>query len=277
MDMPGESRGIGASLMPVLERLPVLSGYAKSRGWHYILCWLQRFTGVGLLLFLTVHLYGLPSLQSPGGRYAAMLQMAAVPPALLFLAWASSLAVGFHTLNGGRLILYELFGRRNDATLVRWVFVLSAAYAGVVGLLMRMGNQRASAFFFWLIAGLFGTVAAYVVASRLRRKRHSVPWKLQRISGAFLFCTVPAYLLSLWLDPGGADGVKGVMADLERLFPRAVALILAACTLYHAAYGLYSIAADYAPSPRVRVGMTALTVSLIAALAALAGRFIFSP
>ena len=218
MKIPGESRGIGTSLMPILERLPVLSWYAKTRGWHYVISWLHRFTGIGLIIILIVHMYILSSLQTPDVDLAKVKVI--VSPIFLLLAWASSLVVGFHALNGGRLILYELFGRRDDADMIRWIFGLSAAYAAMVGLLMMMKNQRVSAFFFWLMAFSLGAIAAYVVASRIWKKRHSVLWKLQRISGAFLFITVPAYTLILVPESGRSRwGSRGYRMDAERLHP----------------------------------------------------------
>jgi succinate dehydrogenase / fumarate reductase cytochrome b subunit len=273
MDVPGESREIGASLVQILERLPILSRYAKTRGWSYVISWLHRFTGIGLILFLMVHLYALSPWQTPDIDHARM--KAIVSPFFLFLFWVSSLAVGFHALNGGRLMLYELFGRRSDADMIRWVFALCAAYAATVGLMMVMNNQRVSAFFFWLMAFFSGAVAAYVVASRIWKKRHSVLWKLQRISGAFLFITAPAYLLFLFLNPVEGVEVQEAIARLQSLLIRGVALTLGTGALYHAGYGLFSIAADYAPSRTVRVGITALIAVVMTVLAALACRLIF--
>ena len=112
MKVPGESRGIGASLMQILERLPVLSYYAKTRGWYYVIGWLHRFAGIWLFIALMVHMYILSSWQTPD-VYNAKMKVIVSPP-FLFLAWASSLVVSFHALNGGRLILYELFGKRSD-------------------------------------------------------------------------------------------------------------------------------------------------------------------
>ena len=274
MKIPGESRGIGASLMPILERVPVLSWYAKTRGWHYVISWLHRFTGIGLIIILIVHMYTLSSLQTPDVDPATMKVI--VSPIFLFLAWVSSLAVSFHALNGGRLILYELFGRRDDADMIRWIFGLSAAYAAMVGLMMMMKNQRVSAFFFWLMAFSLGAIAAYVVASRIWKKRHSVLWKLQRISGAFLFITVPAYLLFSYLNPGEADGAQEAIARIQNVFTQVVTLSLAVSVLYHAGYGLFSIAADYTSSGITRTGMTVLIVVLIAVLAVFAFRLILS-
>jgi succinate dehydrogenase hydrophobic anchor subunit len=273
MENPGESRGIGTSFIPILERLPFLSWYAKTRGWYYIISWVHRFTGIGLIIILIVHMYILSSLQAPDVDPAKM--KAIVSPIFLFLAWASSLVVSFHALNGGRLILYELFGKRDDADMIRWIFGLSAAYAAMVGLMMAMSNQRVSAFFFWLMAFFLGAIAAYVVASRIWKKRHSVLWKLQRISGAFLFITVPAYLLFSYLNPGEADGEEATVW-IQNFFTRLVFLTLATCALYHAGYGLFSIAADYIPSGIARAGMTALIIVVIAVLAVSAFRLILS-
>jgi succinate dehydrogenase/fumarate reductase cytochrome b subunit len=273
MKVPGESRGIGASLVKILERSPVLSCYAKTRGWPYVLSWLHRLTGIGLILILMVHIYTLSSLKAPA-FYS--IKESVATPLCLFLAWASSLVVGFHALNGGRLILYELFGKRNDAAMIRWIFGLSAAYAAMVGLMITMKDQHASAFFFWLTAFFSGAVAACVVASRIWKRRHALPWKLQRISGAFLLITVPAYLLFSYLNPGEAAGARGAVTPTQDLFTRMVALMLASGTLYHAGYGLFSIAADYAPSPTVRAGMTAVIVVVIAALAFFTFRLILS-
>jgi len=274
MKIPGENRGIGASLMPILDRLPVLSCYAKTRGWHYVISWLHRLTGIGLIIILMIHMYILSSWQTPNVLLTDM--KIPVRPIFLFLVWASSLVVGFHALNGSRLILYELFGRRNDEAMIRWTFGLSVTYAAIVGLLMIMKNQSVSAFFFWLMAFFSGAIAAYVVASRIWNKRHSVLWKLQRISGAFLFITVPAYLLFSYLNPGEADGAQEAIAWMQNVFTRLVFLTLATWTLFHAGYGLFSIAADYTSSRTVRAGMTALIIVLIAVLAVLAFRFIFS-
>jgi succinate dehydrogenase hydrophobic anchor subunit len=274
MKISGESPGIGASFMPILERLPVLSFYAKTRGWHYVISWLHRLTGIGLIIILMVHMYILSSLQTPDVDNALMKVI--VSPIFLFLAWVSSLVVSFHALNGGRLLLYELFGRRDDEDMIRWIFGLSAAYAAMVGLMMVMKNQRVSAFFFWLMAFFTGAIAAYIVASRLWKKRHSALWKLQRISGAFLLITVPAYLLFLYLNPGGADGAHEAIAWMQNVFTRLVFLTLATWALYHAGYGLFSIAADYTSSGITRAGMTALIIVLIAVLAVSAFRLILS-
>jgi succinate dehydrogenase hydrophobic anchor subunit len=219
-------------------------------------------------------MYILSSWQTPNVFITDMI--IPVQQIFVFLAWASSLVVSFHALNGGRLILYELFGKRSDEAMIRWTFGLSVTYAAIVGLLMIMKNQSVSAFFFWLIAFSLGAIAAYVVASRIWNKRHSVLWKLQRISGAFLFITVPAYLLFSYLNPVLADGARTGIARLQNGFIRVVTLSLAISALFHAGYGLFSIAADYTSSGITRAGMTVLIIAVIAVLAVLAFRLILS-
>ncbi|MBA4422901.1 MAG: hypothetical protein C0390_07320 [Syntrophus sp. (in: bacteria)] len=274
MKVPEESQGIGAALLPILEKLPVLSRYAKTRGWYYVISWLHRVTGIGLVIALMVHMVTLWSWQTPNVYYTGMNIPAR--PFFVFLAWILSLFVSFHALNGGRLILYELFGMRGDETMIRWTFGLSAAYAAMVGLLVILKNQRMSAFFFWLMMFFAGAVTAYVVDSRTARGRHSLFWKLQRISGSFLFITMPAYLLFAYLNPGLADGAQTVVVRLQNAFVRVVTLALAVSALYHAGYGLFSIMADYASSRTLRAGVTALIAVVIAVLTVLAFRLILS-
>lgn len=272
MDVPGMNRGGGASRAVIIEKLPVLSRYANTRGWPYVISWIQRVTGIGLILFLAIPLCARLPLQAAGIYHAGA--PALLPPVFLFLVWASSLAVGFHALNGGRLILYELFGKRGDAAMIRWVLALCVAFAATVGLMMVMKNQYVSPFSFWLITFFPGAVIAYVVASRIGKKRHSLLWKLQRISGAFLFIAAPAYLLFLQLNPYDAAGAQGTVTWLQSAFSRFAALTLAAYALYHAGYGLFSIAADYTPSRTLRIAVTALMATIIAVIAALVCRFI---
>ncbi len=219
MKDPEESQGIGASLLPILEKLPVLSRYAKTRGWYYVISWLHRFTGIWLFIALMVHMYTLSSWQTPNVFNTDM--KIPVRPIFVFLAWASSLVVSFHALNGGRLILYELFGKRSDEAMIRWTFGLSVTYAAIVGLLMIMKNQSVSALFFWLMTFCTGAVTAYAVAvPHMEKVVTRFFWKLQRISGAFLFTTVPAYLFFLYLNPVLADGARtGIARAAERLHP----------------------------------------------------------
>ena len=270
MKLPEESHRIDASLLPILEKAPALSWYAKTRGWYYVISWLHRFTGIGLVIYLMVHMYTLSSLKTPDVSTTQLKILAW--PIYAFLAWASSLVVSFHALNGGRLILYELFGKRNDAAMIRWTFGLSVSYATLLGLLMIMKTQSVPAAFYGWLASFAGVVTAYTVASRIWKSRHSVLWKLQRISGAFLLVTVPAYVMFSFLNPGAADEAQAAVARMQNVSIQILSLALAAPALFHAGYGLFSIAADYVSARTVRAGIAALIVLVIAALAFLAFR-----
>jgi len=263
-----ERRGLTASLLQVLEKLPILSCYVKTHGWNYIVSWLHRLTGIGLVIYLGVHIYTLSSLSTPSVYDAKMSWMS--QPIIVFFAWASSLMVGFHALNGGRLILYESFGNRNDETMIRWTFGLTALYAILLGLLMLLGDQNVSAVFFWLLIFFTALSTAYAVASRIWRTRHTMWWKLQRISGAFLLIAIPAHLVFSHLNPGVAHEAQAVIARMQNVFIRFIDIVLAASALYHAGYGLYSILMDYVSAGAARTGLTALIVIVVAVFAFLA-------
>jgi len=119
---------------------------------------------------------------------------------------------------GARLILYECFGNRNDDAMIRWVFALSFIYVVVLGILMLMGNQMVSPFLYWVIMFAQALVVAYGVATRILNSRHSVLWKMQRISGSFLLIMVPAYFLFIPLNPITGDGGEFLSHRYSRAF-----------------------------------------------------------
>lgn len=268
MKVSEAERGSGARLPAGLAKVPFLSRWARNRGWHYVLAWLHRITGIWLVAALAAHIYNLSAPGAAGAKASSL-------PGFEFLAWASAAAAGFHALNGGRLILYELFGCRNDATLVRWTFGLSAAYAALIGFLMTAKNQSASPLFFWLMACFAGLAAAYTVASRIWKSRHSVLWMLQRISGAFLLIAVPAYLLFSHLAPGAGNPARAAVARMqESAFTMLVLVALTTVSLYHAGYGLFSVMADYVATRRALAGLVALIAAAAAVLAFFAFRIL---
>ena len=173
----------------------------------------------------------------------------------VLLQWVLSLPVIFHAFNGGRLILYEIFGQRNDETMVRWMFGLSVLYMGLVGLLMIMGNQSASPFFFWLLMFLTALICGYGVARKLWHSEHSIFWKLQRMSGAFLLIMVPAHLLFMHLNPSIGMEASVVIERMQNWFIKAVDLVLVVAALYHGSYGLFSVLSEYLSSQILRRGL----------------------
>jgi succinate dehydrogenase / fumarate reductase cytochrome b subunit len=191
------------SLVPLirskLDNVPLVSFYAKTRGWPFVIAWVHRISGMLMVLYIWVHIYTLSFLATPDAYDAKMKLIGFFPFA--FLEWLLAVPIIFHALNGGRLILYEIFGRRNDESMIRWVLGLSATYFLLLGLLMVMGNQTVSPIFFWLIIFIIGFLPSYVVAVRIRNMAGSITWKLQRISGAYLIVMIPAHLLFMHLQP----------------------------------------------------------------------------
>ena len=100
-----------------LEQLPIVSPYAKTRGWPYIIAWCHRLIGVILVFYACFHVYTLSLLETPA-QFNAKMQIFG-SPLFLFFEWLLAVPVIFHALNGGRLILYECFGNAMLATIVR--------------------------------------------------------------------------------------------------------------------------------------------------------------
>ena len=113
-------------ILPALEHLPVVSFYAKTRGWPFIIAWMHRIAGLLLALYFFVHIYTLSFLASPVDYDSKMKFLGVF--ILSFLEWLLAVPVIFHALNGGHLILFEVYGRRNDESLIKWVLGLSTAY-----------------------------------------------------------------------------------------------------------------------------------------------------
>lgn len=118
----------GERILFGLEKLPILSFYARTRGEAFVLSWFHRLAGIAVALFVWMHL--LSSFTTPA-LYDTKIGLLALAIVLIF-----------HSLNGGRLILYEVFGVRNDDSMIRWVWGLSLLYVLFLGLLMVIGNQE---------------------------------------------------------------------------------------------------------------------------------------
>jgi succinate dehydrogenase cytochrome b556 subunit len=176
--------------LSILARLPLISFYAKTRGWYFVLSWCHRLTGILLAIYVGYHIYTLLSLAKPAA-YEAKMQVYG-DPIFRFLEWGLAIPVIFHALNGGRLILYESFGRRDDESMVRWLTGLSLLYVALFGILPRMGNQTVSAPFYWVTSCAFALTLTYGAARSIVTTDHSIFWKLQRISGVYLLIMIPS-------------------------------------------------------------------------------------
>lgn len=240
------SQRIERLILPKLEKLPVISDYARTRGWSFVLSWIHRITGILLVLYVLFHMYTLTFLQTPE-RFDAKMRFYGIF-VFVFLEWALAVPVIVHAFNGGRLILYEIFGNRRDTAMTRWVWALSVMYVLLLAVMMIAGNQSVTPGFFWLTALLIAVSLVVVVASKVWKTAASASWKFQRITGAFLIMMVPAHMLFMHLNPGFGHDAGIVVARMQNVFIKIVDLGLVIGVLFHSGYGLLSIAKDYIPS-----------------------------
>ena len=175
-----------------------------------------------------------------------------------FLEWVLVIPIIYHVLNGGRLILYENYGIRADETMTRWVSILSAVYLALLGIFILMGDQMVSPILFWLITLLISLIAAYWIGAKTRGIGHTLLWKLQRVTGAFLIVMVPAYILFIHLEPLGMQGGKGLDTVVQQYFMRVTYTGMLLGALYHGGYGIWSVASDYVSSQILRAGIAVL-------------------
>ena len=242
----------------ILERIPYVAFYAKTRGWAFILSWIHRITGLLLLLYVWFHLITLSALSIPGDFDAKMALFSA--PLIVFFEWLLAIPVIFHAVNGGRLMLFEIYGYRDDTAMTRWLFMVSADYVGLLAVLMLLGNQSVSPIFFWLTVLIIAVICGYAFLARIWRLGHSQFWKFQRASGAFLLVMIPAHFLFMHLNPAVGKDSAVIIARIQNAFIKIVDLALVLAVVYHGGYGLFSVGKDYLVSRRLQVLMTALIV-----------------
>ncbi len=239
-----------------------LLALSQNKGWSYVIGWAHRLTGVLLLLYALLHINTLSSLTQPEifSRKAEMFS----GPVFVFLEWLLAVPVIFHCLNGGRLLVYELFTTRYDDLLRSWVGTLSIVYLLLLGYFMYLGNQVVSPHFFWLTALIIGVLATYPCALKIRRSRGSFFWKLQRVSGALLFVLVPAHMLFMHLNPAVGRDVETITERLSQPMIAVLDAVLLFCILYHGGYGLIGVMKDYtADSRAVKVISGVVVVILV--------------
>ncbi|MBW1862226.1 MAG: hypothetical protein JRJ02_07610 [Deltaproteobacteria bacterium] len=262
------NKGFKAQIISMLEKLPIISFYSRTRGWYYMISWGHRIAGILLVILLWIYIYSLTTLCTPSSFNVTV--QASRPFIFALFQWILAIPVIFHAFNGGRLILYESFGNRNDEGMIRWVLGLSVLYMALLGLIMLMGDQSISEFLFWIFIFIIALIPAYMVATRIRNTEHSFFWKFQRISGAFLIVMVPAYLLFVQLNPLAGKDASVTIMGMKNFFIKAVYLGLLVGALYHGGYGLWSIVSDYFSSRTIRTGV-ALLVTLVMLIFAWAG------
>jgi succinate dehydrogenase / fumarate reductase cytochrome b subunit len=250
------STKITDQILGLLNKIPYVAFYAHTRGWAFILSWGHRITGLLLVMYVWFHLITLSALSSPGDYDAKMALFSS--PLIVFLEWLLAIPVIFHAVNGGRLMLFEIYGYRDDTAMIRWLFVVSGAFVCLLAVFMLLGNQSASPIFFWLTAFVIAVIGGYAFLARIWRLGHSRFWKFQRASGVFLLVMIPAHFLFMHLNPAAGKDSAVIIARIQNGFIKIVDMAMVLAVLYHGAYGLFSVGKDYIASRHLQILMTVL-------------------
>jgi succinate dehydrogenase hydrophobic membrane anchor protein/succinate dehydrogenase cytochrome b556 subunit len=235
----------------VIERLLTIPVSGGTRGWPFILSWAQRLSGVLLSLYLGFHVYTLLLLKSSEAYDSQMAVFSTFPFNLL--AWLLAFPVIFHALNGGRVILYESFGKREDHILIKAVFILSAVYLINLGILMNLAVRITALLWFWVPILLASLFICFLVSLRLVESGIGFGWKLQRITGSFLLLLIPAHMMFMHSHPDMAHSASVVIQRMQSGTMKVIDILLASGILYHSGYGLVSILNDYLSNRFLRV------------------------
>lgn len=252
----------------ILNKIPYIAFYANTRGWAFILSWGHRITGLLLVLYVWFHLITLSALSSPQDYDAKMALFSS--PLIVFFEWLLAIPVIFHAVNGGRLMLFEIYGYRDDTAMIRWLFLVSTAYVCLLAVFMLLGNQSASPIFFWLTVFIIAVICGYAFLARIWRLGHSQFWKFQRVSGVFLLAMIPAHFLFMHLNPAVGKDSAVIIARIQNFFVKIVDVAMVLAVIYHGGYGLFSVGKDYIVSRRLQILMTVL-VAVVMVLSAWIG------
>jgi len=244
---------------PLIRLVQILRAY----GIAYLFSWVHRISGVGLLLFLYVHIYTLSYLVEPVVFDAKVKWMGQV--GLIFFGWLLALPVIFHALNGTRLILYETFGNRRDELATAWVAGLTLLYSLFLFFTTCLRNNSPASFTLD-IALVIGLAAAGALIIALGKSKMGIYWKIQRISGAFLLIMIPVHLVFMHANPAAGHDSAVILARIRSdMLIRLADVLIVVSALYHGAYGLISIAKDYLKS-EVLIRRVSILIALFSIL-----------
>ena len=108
-----------------------------SGSWAYLL---HRITGLGLTVYLFVHIWALTSLTKGRAEFAAEMKTFTTPP-FKFAEWALGLLVMFHAFNGIRIALVDLAdGARYHKKLLAGVWIVGIAV--VLGMFVLIFSEE---------------------------------------------------------------------------------------------------------------------------------------
>jgi len=257
-----------AYVISVMQRIPLLSYYATARGWSFVISWGHRLAGLTLVAYMFAHLYTLSLLFHPATFDADMRFLDNF--VFTFLEWCVAIPVIFHALNGGRLILYETFRMREEELAIRSMIAVGFIYIAVVGFFFIEEAHQISATVFWSITLAISIVALILVLFKTWLTRNSLLWKLQRVSGAFMFPMLIGHMLFMHMNYLTGHDSKTILLRFESPFIRGMDFAFVIFLLFHAGYGIFSIIADYIkPGPLLKT--TTLVIIIVMAISAFYG------
>lgn len=264
-------KNIEGSILGFLDRLPILSYYANTRGWKFILSWSHRIAGLILVLYLLLHIYTLSLLSSPSLFAAKMVYYDSF--LFKFLEWILAIPLIFHALNGARLILYESFGHRDDRKMITWASYLGFIYLCLLGFFILLGNQNVSVLFFWLNTFIISIIFFYYLYRKIWKTQNSRLWKLQRISGAFLLVMLPAHMIFMHINYSVGHDAATVIARMQHFSIKILDLLLVIVVLYHASFGIYTIIEDYTKNKILRKCLTVILLLIAVCFGYIGAKF----
>lgn len=249
-------------IISLIQKIPILSYYAPSRGWSFLISWGHRLAGLTLVGYMFAHIYTLSLLFHPATFDADMRLLDHF--VFSFLEWCVAIPVIFHSLNGGRLILYELFRVRAEEIVIRSMVILGLLYIFIVGFFFIEKTQQISVTLFWSITVTVSLIAFLIVLSKIWMTGNSILWKLQRITGSFMFPMLIGHMLFMHMNYLTGHDSKTILLRMESPFIKGMDFVFIIFLLFHAGYGVFSIIADYIkPGPVLK----SLTILVIIAMA----------
>ncbi len=259
---------IESYIISLVEKFPILSYYTTSRGWSFLISWGHRLAGLTLIGYMFVHIYTLSLLFTPATFDADMKLLHNF--VFSFLEWALVVPLLFHSLNGGRLILYELFHMREDEIVMRSMIIIGLVYILIVGFFFVEESQQISVALFWPITVAISLIAFFIVLNKIWRTGNSILWKLQRITGAFMIPMLLGHMLFMHMNYLTGHDSGTILLRMQNPFIRGMDLVFITLLLFHAGYGVFSIVADYIkPGPILR--SLAVLVIIVMAISAFFG------
>jgi len=262
MEKPSNITKVESSIISLMGQLPILSYYANSRGWSFLICWGHRLAGLTLVGYIFAHIYTLSLLFTPATFDADMKLLHNF--VFSSLEWALAIPLIFHALNGGRLILYEIFHIREDEIVIRWMAILGLIYISIIGFFFIEEVQQVSVALFWSITAAISLIAFLIVLFRIWRTGNSTLWKLQRVTGAFMLPMLLGHMLFMHMNYLTGHDSKAIFLRIQDPFIKWMDSVFIILLLFHAGYGVFSVIADYIkPGPMLK-SLTFLVIIVMA-------------